>query len=96
MRRNFPIISRQDLITLTYRAFVALGYIDELSAESGLEKFIDGVDVADYAVTAMNVMIKRGVIVGDGDMLRPQSDMTRAECAAMCSRLLDVMADSNS
>lgn len=81
-------ITRQDLITLAYRAFLAEGYISETDDFSVLDEFSDKDSIADYAESAMVSMVKSGIIKGSDGMVNPQGNATRAEVAVMCSRLL--------
>lgn len=84
-------ITRQDLITLAYRAFLAKGLITETAETTPLDVFADKADVADYAVSAMSSMVKAGIITGANGKVNPKNNATRAEVAVMCSRLLGLM-----
>ena len=84
-------ITRQDLITLAYRAFLAKGLITETAETTPLDVFADKADVADYAVSAMSSMVKAGIITGADGKVNPKNNATRAEVAVMCSRLLGLM-----
>ncbi len=84
-------ITRQDLITLAYRAFLAKEYIAETSDLSALEMFVDSGDISDYAKTAMASMVQAGIIKGADGLVNPKGNATRAEVAVMCARLADLM-----
>lgn len=84
-------ITRQDLITLAYRAFLGKGYITETTDASSLEAFADKDSVSDYAKTAMASMISAGIIQGSDGNVNPLGNATRAEVAVMCARLYDLM-----
>ena len=81
-------ITRQDLITLAYRAFLSSGYITESDDLSAIEAFADKDSIDDYAKTAMASMVKAGIIKGSGGKVNPKGNATRAEVAVMCSRLV--------
>lgn len=84
-------ITRQDLITLAYRAFLAKGYIEETSDLSALDIFDDKGDISDYAQAPMASMVSAGIIQGSDGGVNPVGNATRAEVAVMCARLLDLM-----
>ena len=84
-------ITRQDLITLAYRAFLAKGYITETTELTSLDAFGDKGDIADYAKTAMASMVSAGIIKGSDGNVNPLGFATRAEVAVMCARLLALM-----
>lgn len=84
-------ITRQDLITLAYRAFLAKGYITETDDTASLDAFADKDDISDYAGTAMASMVKAGIIQGSNGNVNPKGFATRAEVAVMCARLCELM-----
>jgi hypothetical protein len=84
-------ITRQDLITLSYRAFLAKGYIVSVTDTDSLESFADKESISDYAKTAMASMVKSGIIQGSDGRVNPLGNATRAEVAVMCARLLDLI-----
>ena len=86
-------ITRQDLITLAYRAFLAKGYITETDDFASLNAFADKGDISDYAETAMASMVKAGIIQGSNGNVNPGGNATRAEVAVMCARLVGLMND---
>lgn len=81
--RTDECVTREQLAAFVYR------YANDGAAASGKTlAFTDGSLVSDYAVPAMNWCINKGVIVGMGDgTLYPQGGSTRAQFAAMISRL---------
>mgnify|MGYP004605075205 CR=1 FL=1 len=84
-------ITRQDLITLAYRAFLAKGYIEETGELTSLEAFADMGDISEYAKTAMASMVSAGIIKGSNGNVNPKGNATRAEVAVMCARLVELM-----
>lgn len=81
--RTDECVTREQLAAFVYR------YANDGAAASGKTlAFTDGSLVSDYAVPAMNWCIKKGVVIGMGDgTLYPQGGSTRAQFAAMISRL---------
>lgn len=84
-------ITRQDLITLAYRAFLAKGYITETTDLTSLDAFGDKDSISDYAKTSMASMVKAGIIQGSNGNVNPKGFATRAEVAVMCARLVELM-----
>ena len=84
-------ITRQDLITLAYRAFLAKGYITEAADISALYAFADNGDISDYAQSAMASMVGAGIIQGSNGNVNPKGNATRAEVAVMCARMVELM-----
>ena len=84
-------ITRQDLITLAYRAFLAKGYITETNDMTSLDAFADKDSISDYALAPMASMVKAGIIQGSDGNVNPLGNATRAEVAVMCARLVALM-----
>ena len=84
-------ITRQDLITLAYRAFLAKGYIEETEDNTVLDAFTDKDIISDYAAAPMSSMVKAGIIQGSEGNVNPKGNATRAEVAVMCARLCELM-----
>lgn len=84
-------ITRQDIMTLAYRAFLQKGYVTENADLTALDVFGDKGSIADYAAVPMSVLVKAGIIQGSDGNVNPNGKATRAEVAVMCSRLLDLM-----
>ena len=84
-------ITRQDLITLSYRAFVNSGKITPSGDLSVLDTFSDKDTVSGYAREAMASMVNAGIIKGSNGKLNPLGNATRAEVAVMCQRLNELI-----
>ena len=84
-------ITRQDLITLAYRAFVNSGKLTPSDDLSALNVFNDKDTVSQYARKAMATMVSAGIIKGSDGRLNPLGNATRAEVAVMCQRLNQLM-----
>lgn len=84
-------ITRQDLITLAYRAFLNAGYITEATDTTSLDVFADKDSISEYALTSMASMVAAGIIQGNDGNVNPLGNATRAEVAVMCARLVALM-----
>ncbi|MBQ3553500.1 MAG: S-layer homology domain-containing protein [Clostridia bacterium] len=84
-------ITRQDLITLAYRAFLEQGVIEASDNVSVLDEFSDKDLISGYAKEAMASMVAAGIIQGSDGGVNPRGNATRAEVAVMCARLLSLM-----
>ena len=74
-------ISRQDMMTMTYRALKKLDKVKE-TENTDLTGFKDHTAVSDYALNAVKYLVGIGAIHGDTDgNLNPLANTTRAETA---------------
>lgn len=80
-------ITRQDMMTLTVRAFKAAKKLDAAGDVKDLAKFTDNAKIADYAKESIASMVKTGIIVGSGDKINPLGNTTRAEAAVIMYRI---------
>jgi len=78
-------ISRQDAAVICYNAALAKNYI--LDKNEGIT-FSDDSQIADYAKEAVEVLSKSAVINGSNGAFSPINQLTRAEAAAIISRLI--------
>lgn len=80
-------ITRQDMMTILYNAAKAKG----INLTSGSTEFTDASDISGYAQDAVAAMVGSNVVSGyiDGSV-KPLNNASRAEAAAMLSRLLAV------
>ncbi len=79
-------ITREDMMLLIYNWLV---YKTELpEGTSDLTEFIDASEVSDYAKTAVSSLAGAKIILGDGAALHPKDTLTRAEAAAILSRII--------
>lgn len=82
-------ISRQEAMTLLYRALQAAG--KDLDGSAGaLDAFADGDAVADWAVEGVSALVHAGVIQGSEGRIDPDGTMTRAEMAVALWRALNL------
>ncbi|WMT41249.1 S-layer homology domain-containing protein [Paenibacillus sp. D2_2] len=82
-------ITRQDMVVMAVRAIQAAKGQGISGNLASLEGFKDIDKVSDYAVESIAGMVELGLIQGDGGMLRPHSQTTRAEAVVFLYRLLN-------
>ena len=83
-------ITRQDMVTMMYRALKAKGI--EISGV-GID-FEDSEEISDYAKDAVFAMTANGIVNGIGDnQFAPKASATRAEAAVIISRVIDTFLD---
>ncbi len=78
-------ISRQDAAVICYNAALAKNYI--LDKNEGIT-FSDDSQISDYAKEAVEALSKSAVINGSNGAFSPINQLTRAEAAAIISRIL--------
>lgn len=81
-------ITRQDMLTLLYKALVLLDELPGGTTGKPMSSFGDAGNVSDYAREAIAVFTKTGVISGSGGMIRPKDYTTRAQMAQVLYSLL--------
>ncbi len=80
-------ITRQDMMTILYNAAKAKG----VNLTNGDASFTDAGDISAYAHEAVAAMVGSNVVSGYTDgSVKPLNNASRAEAAAMLSRLLEV------
>ena len=78
-------VTREQLATMLWR------YAGEPASSYSLSAYTDAGSVSDYAATAMAWAVEQGVITGVTDAtLEPQGTATRAQCAAMLMRFVEL------
>lgn len=86
-------ITREQLVTILYRYAIYRGYDVEIGEE--LFKFKDSSLISDYALSAMQWAVGKGIIQGiqgkEGMFLAPSDNATRAETAAILHRFIKGM-----
>ena len=83
---NNPV-TRQDLATILYRYAGAKGY--DTTVSGSLSRFPDALSVADYAQTAMQWAMSKGIIGGIEGNLSATTGATRAQVATMMARFVN-------
>lgn len=81
-------ITRQDMMTLTYRTLLKLGRMAEQDPGAALERFADHTSISSYAELSMGALVQAGYIQGGADnRLTPRNNATRAEAAVFLYRI---------
>jgi len=80
-------ITRQDMMVLTERVLRMLNRLKAKASASELVTFADKALVADYAAGSIAVLVKEGLIVGNGGKVNPLGNTTRAEAAVFLYRI---------
>ena len=81
-------ISRQDMLTLLYRALEVLGDLPEPNGAAKLSDFTDASLIFDYAKEACEAMVEAGAFPEDSCEFAPQMLSTRALMVQVLYRLL--------
>jgi hypothetical protein len=82
MRPN-DSITRQEAFTILARAFkMTDGTVDDLSG------FADNNLVAGWAVPGVGALVKNGYVKGDGNLLAPEDNITRAQFAVVMDNMI--------
>ncbi|WP_179232834.1 S-layer homology domain-containing protein [Paenibacillus rigui] len=84
-------ISRQDMMVLLSRAMSKAGKLDARGMASDLDAFTDKSNVASYAVNDIAALIQGGIVEGNGSMLNPTGNATRAEAAVLLYRIYNTV-----
>ncbi|MBQ7573096.1 MAG: S-layer homology domain-containing protein [Clostridia bacterium] len=84
-------LTREQMMVLLYNYMLFKG---ESSTEGAdLSKFSDSSDISDWAKPAIEWLVEKGYIEGDGETLRPLSSLTRAETATILLRSMGENTD---
>jgi len=82
-------LTREMAMTFIYRAISALKLTSQTAAGTELSAYTDGGSVSSWAQTAMETLIKMGIVQGTNTKtLNPGSSLTNAETAALFYRVL--------
>lgn len=86
------LFSPEQEITREDAALIAVRMLSSKGVElEGTWTFSDAAEISDYAAGAVNALAANGILTGDGGKMRPQDSISRAEAAALFSRLISVM-----
>lgn len=80
-------ISRQEAFVILNRA-IAIVKLQQATGSITLSSYSDQSKVATWAQTATQAVLSSGVVQGNGKLLRPTGQMSRAETATVMQRLL--------
>ncbi|WP_181394746.1 LamG-like jellyroll fold domain-containing protein [Paenibacillus cellulosilyticus] len=83
-------VTRQEIMTFIARALKAANIEYKRGASSDIQAFKDSGDVDNYAKESAADMVSSGIVLGDGDRLKPLAPATRAEASVMIYRILQL------
>ncbi len=82
------LITREDTAVIIHRVLTSNGNMMETDAE-----FTDSADISGYAKEAVAKLGGEGILTGSDGKVNPKSNLTRAEAAAIISRLLSKITE---
>lgn len=82
------VLSREQMMLVLWRFMNHKAAV--LPSEFDLSAFSDADSISENAKTAVGQLVAAGLIQGDGDTLRPNDSLTRAETATILNRALDI------
>lgn len=84
-------LSREDMMVFLYRYLLYKNIALETSSD--LSAFTDVDEISSDVLAAVELLVGEGIIEGDGTMLRPQDELSRAETAAILIRALELTGE---
>lgn len=81
-------ITRQEMFTMLYNPLRVIGQLPEGNSGRKLSDFSDVGQISPWVMDAMTMLVKTGIIAGDGKELTPQGKSTRAQMAQILYVLL--------
>ena len=84
-------VTREQLATMLWRYAVAQGYDVSIGESTNILSYADFASISEYAIPAMQWACGSGTVTGVTDStLAPQGTATRAQCAAMLMRFVEL------
>ena len=85
------LVTREQFATMLYRYAVAKGYDVSIGESTNILSYADFASISEYAIPAMQWVCGSGIVTGVTDStLAPQGTATRAQCAAMLMRFVEL------
>ena len=85
------LVTREQFATMLYRYAVAKGYDVSIGESTNILSYADFASISEYAIPAMQWACGSGIVTGVTDTtLVPQGTATRAQCAAMLMRFVEL------
>ena len=85
------LVTREQFATMLYRYAVAKGYDVSIGESTNILSYADFASISEYAIPAMQWACGSGIVTGVTDStLAPQGTATRAQCAAMLMRFVEL------
>lgn len=82
-------ITREQMATILYRYAKYKGYDVSVGENTNFLSYSDAIDVAEYAIPAMQWACGAGIIQGDNNALMPQGSALRCQAAAILQRFCE-------
>ena len=84
-------VTREQFATMLYRYAAAKGYDVSIGESTNILSYADFASISEYAIPAMQWACGSGIVTGVTDStLVPQGTATRAQCAAMLMRFVEL------
>ena len=84
-------VTREQFATMLYRYAAAKGYDVSIGESTNILSYADFASISEYAIPAMQWACGSGIVTGVTDStLAPQGTATRAQCAAMLMRFVEL------
>jgi len=83
-------LTRQDAMVLIYRALSVTGTKLSQGSASNISGFTDKGKISSYALTAVQTLVKAGIITGSNSKINPLGSLTRAEMAVILYRVMQL------
>lgn len=80
-------ITREDMMVMAAGAMEAAGKIKDEADRSVLSAYTDSASISSYAAASAASLIENGIIEGDGRLINPGGNTTRAETAVVIYRI---------
>jgi len=80
-------ITRQDMMQLTVKAMQLAGMLKEKEDISILDQMKDAGQISDYARDSIALLVKNGIVKGNGGAIMPKAYLTMAEAAVIIYRI---------
>ena len=85
------LVTREQFATMLYRYAVAQGYDVSIGESTNILSYADFASISEYAIPAMQWACGSGIVTGVTEStLVPQGTTTRAQCAAMLMRFVEM------
>ncbi len=85
------LVTREQFATMLWRYAVAKGYDVSIGESTNILSYADFASISEYAIPAMQWACGSGIVTGVTDStLAPQGTATRAQCAAMLMRFVEL------
>lgn len=81
-------ISREQVAVILYRYAGFIGLDTSTTKDNNLTSYKDLNDVSDYAISAMQWAVEKGIITGRSQSLKPKENASRAEIAVILMRFM--------